>query len=288
MKVIVTGANGQLGSLLIQALGVLGHEVVGLTHEDISIEDMGAVAYLKGLEPFDALINTAAYHRVDDCGDCPTTAFKVNTLGVQHLAQACRHAGARFQHMSTDYVFGEDGLLSHHEGDATDPVNWYGLTKLAGEKAALAEWWNVQVIRAGALYGPSRCRAKGESFVTKMLRLVETGKDIRVVDDQTMSPTLTVPLAEKMVTLLEDDDGVVGIFHCACEGSCTWAEFAQAIFDESNLDVSVIRVSSDEYPTKERRPSNTALENARLVGLGIPPMMHWRDGLQAYLKLMRN
>jgi dTDP-4-dehydrorhamnose reductase len=281
VNILLIGANGQLGQDLARTGAALGHAVVGMTHADLEVTDAASIERAFDAVDADVVINTAAYHRVDEMEDQPSRAFEVNATGVRLLALACAKRDWRLAHVSTDYVF--SGVLGrpHIESDRTDPRNVYGISKRAGEsllECTLAAHW---VFRTSGLYGVAGASGKGGNFVQTMLRLGREGRPIRVVDDQVLTPTYTVDLA---TTILDVVTGApFGLYHATSAGQCSWYEFAAAIFELAGLSPQLARQSTEASGARARRPTYSVLQNARLNELGIDRLRHWRDALAAYL-----
>ena len=282
MKVVVIGANGQLGGNLVSAYLAAGETVIGLTHTDIEISEQASTrAALLALAP-DVIVNTAAMHHVERCEQVPATAFAVNALGAKNLALTANELGALLIHVSTDYVFDGRSSLPYTEADSPLPLNVYGNTKLAGEYFIRSLAARHQVVRTSGLYGKRPCRAKGGlNFVELMLKLGKERGKVRVVDDEFVSPTFTGDLAEQMVTLSQS--GCNGLFHATAEGSCSWFQFASEIFSLAGTQASVEVATPGEFPTKVARPKYSVLENQRLKHLALNRLQPWRDGLRRYL-----
>jgi dTDP-4-dehydrorhamnose reductase len=234
MKIVLIGANGQLGSDLVKALR--GFDVVGLTHADLEVCDGEAVRKMVGgLRP-DLVINTSAFHRVDECEDAPEKALAVNAVAVRELARICADAGCALVHMSTDYVFGGSPRQPeepYDEDDAPSPLNVYGVSKLAGEYFVRYLCPKHFLVRSTGLYGVVGSSGKGGNFVETMVRLAREGKPIRVVDDQVLTPTYTRELAAKIAELVQTD--AYGLYHVTNSGRCSWYEFAGRIFELMGL-----------------------------------------------------
>ena len=284
-KIAVIGANGQLGSDVVEAFS--GTDVLPLTHAEIELASLDSVAAcLRGIRPA-VVVNTAAMHHVENCERDAERAFAVNAVGARNLATVTRELDALLIHVSTDYVF--DGrrtagheLLPYTEDDLPLPLNVYGNSKLAGEYFVRSGNEKHIVLRTSALYGRKPCRAKGgKNFVDRMLELGRERGEVRVVASEMVSPTPTRDLAEQIVALT--DAGVYGLFHATAEGSCSWHEFACEIFAASNINVRCLPARPNEFPAKVPRPSYSVLENARLKQLGLNRFRHWREGLHAYL-----
>ncbi len=282
MRVAVVGANGQLGQDVTAAFRAEGAEVAGLNHQDIEISSLDSVkAALEGVRP-EVVVNTAAFHHVEKCEADPALAFAVNGLGARNLAQVTDVLGARLIHVSTDYVFDGTGNSPYTELDAASPLNVYGNTKLSGEAFVRATNPRHFVVRVSAIYGCNPCRAKGGlNFVELMLKLAKEREELRVVDDEFISPTPTVQIARQLA-LLNRSSGY-GLYHATSEASCSWYEFAAAIFEITGSKVRLERARPGEFPAKVPRPKYSVLENAALKRAGLNAFTHWRQGLEQYL-----
>ncbi len=282
MKVAVIGADGQLGSDLVPALA--RSEVVPLFWPAFDVVKADeAAAVLHGIKP-DVVINTAAFHRVDECEDRPDMAFAVNAVAVRGLARTCRDLGAVLVHFSTDFVFDGEKGTPYVETDRPGPLSVYAASKLAGEHFIRAIWERAFVIRTCGLFGKAGCLEKGRNFVETMLHFRASGREeIRVVCDQIVTPTPTAELASRVAALIETE--AYGLYHMTAEGSCSWFEFARAIFEMSGGDpAGVVPVEAASYGAKARRPAYSVLENARMKSLGLTPFSPWREGLASYLE----
>ncbi len=283
MKVAIVGSTGQLGTDLVKAFSSSQKfEIYSLVHKDVEICDhVGTREVLERINP-DVVINTAAYHRTDECEDNPEKAFVVNAMAVRNLAQTCDKLNCCFIHISTDYVFDGAKHEPYVEDDLPNPLNVYGVSKLAGEYFVKNICPKHYLIRVASLFGVAGASGKGGNFVETMIRLAKEGKPIRVVDDVVMSPTYTKELAEKIRNIVKD--GVpFGVYHITNEGQCSWYEFAKAIFELLGLEPDVTPVSIDEMGHKAKRPKYSVLENKNLKKTSIKSMDHWKDALRAYL-----
>ena len=280
MKIALIGADGQLGTELLRALA--GHEVVPLFYPafDVTRPDEMRAA-LSGLGP-GAIVNTSAFHRVDECEDRAESAFRVNALAVRDLALLARELDAVLVHFSTDYVFDGRKAAPYLEEDAPFPLSVYGSSKLAGEYFLRALWPKHVLVRTCGLYGPAGCREKGANFVEAVLRAAARGGPVRVVDDQWVTPTSAAELAARIGDLLARR--AAGLFHMTNEGRCTWHGFARAVFELAGMDVDLRPVDTAAYGARARRPAFSVLENGRAKALGIPDFSPWRDALRDYLK----
>jgi dTDP-4-dehydrorhamnose reductase len=282
MRIAVIGGNGQLGEDVAAAFAAEGDEVISLIHEDVEVSSKESVARsLDDIRP-EIVVNTAAFHHVEKCESEPAGAFAANAVGARNVAQASRSLGATLFHISTDYVF--DGLKQspYTEQDPAMPLNVYGNSKLAGEYFVRAENPRHFVVRVSGLYGSHPCRAKGNlNFVELMLKLSRERNELRVVNDEFVTPTPTVEVARQLVVLSRTTD--YGLYHATSEGGCSWYEFAKAIFQLSGTKVKLEPARPGEFPAKVARPKYSVLENAALKRSGRNVFEHWRKGLERYL-----
>jgi len=281
MKIGIIGANGQLGHDLVGAFSEKGDEVFELNHNRIEISDIDSVSsVLKQVTP-DIVINTAAMHNLEVCEKEPRKSFDVNGIGARNLALVSNEIDSLLIHFSTDYVF--DGLKKtpYIESDLPSPLNVYGNTKLSGEHFIRSIARKHLVLRVSGLYGHSPCRAKGLNFVDLMLKLARERDEIRVVNDEELSPTTTEEIARQVVSISEMSQ--YGLYHVATQGSCTWFEFAKAIFELTKSKVKLSIADPSEFPLKVPRPKYSVLENHNLENAGINKMGHWRQALQKYI-----
>jgi dTDP-4-dehydrorhamnose reductase len=277
---LLLGAGGQLGHDLARAFA--GPRLVAVTRAELDVTDRRAVEAVLARAAPAVVLNAAAWNLVDDAEVDPGPAFAVNAVAPHHLARLCADRGARLVHVSTDYVFGAAGLGPFPETAPPAPLGAYGASKVAGEHLVLAATGSHLVIRTSGLYGVSGSRGKGGNFVETMLRLAREGQPLRVVDDQILTPTYTMDLAEAIRRLL-DRDPPGGIYHLTNAGACSWFEFAQRIFALCELAPDLRPVSSAAYGRAARRPANSVLLNVRAAALGLPPLRPWHDALAAYL-----
>lgn len=283
MKVAVIGANGQLGVDVCHAFKDNNDEVVPLNHNDIEIADINAVARsLKNIQPA-IIVNTAAMHHVEKCENEPLVAFNVNGIGVRNLALLSREINSVLIHISTDYVFDGSKRVPYLETDNPLPLNIYGNTKLSGEYFVRSIADKHFILRTSGLYGKSPCRAKGGlNFVELMLKLARERNEIRVVNDETVSPTSTAELAKQIVRISRSN--TYGLYHATAEGSCSWYEFAREIFTLTNTKVNLNVANPSEFPVKVPRPKYSVLDNYALKKEGLNILKHWSDALADYLK----
>ncbi len=281
MKALIIGATGQLGQDLLQAFG---EDAVGLAHADIDVTDGIGVSRIVREHTPDWVINTAAYHRVDDCELNPTLSFAVNATGAWNVARAAAETGAGVAFYSTDYVFGGEGRPRHDphlESSLPAPLNVYGISKLAGERMVMNANPRHLVLRTAGLYGTATSR-KGWTFPELMVNKGRNDGWVKVVTDQALSPTYTRDLAETTRALIERDSR--GLFHLTNNGECSWFEFARATFDIAGIPVNMEPSVSEASGRRAKRPPYSALASERLEAEGVAPMRHWREALEHYLR----
>lgn len=270
------GAGGQLGSDLLKVFD----NVVPLGHQEIEVAEPSSCEVLLDLQP-DVVINTAAFHRTDECEENPDKSFEVNAIGALNIARIAESMDAVNIYISTDYVFSGDS--GHYfEEDPVRPINVYGASKLAGEVLTRAYSPRHYIIRVSSLFGVAGAGGKGGNFVETMIRNKEREGGLKVVDDITMSPTYTLDAAWAIGEILRKGLGF-GTYHVCNRGSCTWFEFAKAIFDILGESPPLQAVDSSYYPSKARRPGDSSLSNYKIRGAGIE-MRRWREALHAYLE----
>jgi len=282
VTVVVIGANGQLGSDVVNAFSESHDNVESMTHAEIEIGKLESVR--TGLEKCSpaVVVNTAAMHHLELCEQNPEQAYAVNATGVRNLALVTRDLEATLIHVSTDYVFDGKKNAPYTEEDAPLPLNVYGNSKLAGEYHVRTINPRHFVLRTSALYGKHPCRAKGgRNFVDLMLELARTRGRVRVVNDEFVSPTPTNDLARQIVRL--GRSSAYGLYHATSENSCSWYEFAEEIFSLAGVDVTLEAAAPGEFPTKAPRPQYSVLENRGLKSIGLNLFTSWKVGLQRYL-----
>jgi len=282
LTVTIIGADGQLGSDLVTAFCNHGDEVQAVAHRDLEITDPEAARRVLQESGPQVIVNTAAMHHVENCEREPEKAYAVNALGARNLALAARDLGAVLVHVSTDYVFDGSKKSPYLETDTPQPLNVYGNTKLAGEYFVRSLLSRHFVLRTSALYGKAPCRAKGGlNFVDLMLKLARERGEVRVVDDEYVSPTSTRDLAAQIVALSRVDE--YGLYHATAEGSCSWYEFAREIFAIADVKVKLMVAPPGAFPAKVPRPAYSVLENRALNTRGLNRFRPWAEGLAEYL-----
>ena len=281
MRIALIGADGQLGSDLNKILQEK-HEVFPLFFPDFDVTHPAAISQqLTELAP-DAVINTAAYNQVDEAETESLMSFKLNSLAVRDLSFVCRKLDAVLVHFSTDYVFGGEKNEPYIEGDTTCPLSTYGITKLSGEYFLSSILKKYFLIRTSGLYGEAGCWGKGTNFIDAMIEAEKKGNELRVVNDQWITPTSTWELALRVDELIQRDE--FGLFHMTNEGKCSWFQFTEAIFSLLGKKTLIIPINSKEYGAKAHRPAYSVPENKKSKSMGLQDFSHWKTALADYLK----
>lgn len=284
-KVVIIGANGQLGTDIVKVFSQEKKlKLYPLLHKDIEITDVLQVKKKLGLIKPDIVVNTAAYHKVDEVEDNPQKAFEVNSIAQKNLAELCEIKKWTLVFFSTDYVFGLDKARKkpYIEMDTPAPINVYGVSKLAGENFTRHLCKKHFVIRVSGLFGATGSSEKGGNFIETMARIGKEKGTVSVVNDQFLTPTYTKNIAENLLELIKTRN--YGLFHMTSEGYCSWWEFAYRIFKELNMKVECKKVESNFFKTRAARPSYSVLRNYNLNKLGLNKMNHWEKSLKLYLK----
>lgn len=278
-KVIVTGANGQLGRAINELYaGNPEYELINTDVGELDITNVDKVLeFVRGVRPY-AIINCAAYTAVEACENEEDLAFRINAIGPRNLSIASQETGAKLMHVSTDYVFDGNGHRPYLETDPVGPQGAYGRTKLAGENFVKEFCHKHYIVRTAWLYGD------GKNFVKTMLRLSETNDKVRVVKDQVGSPTSAAELAKAIAYLLPTDN--YGLFHGTCEGDCSWAQFTEEIFRLAGKSTAVEAITSEEYGAAVKRPAYSILENYMLKMTTDFMFSDWHDAIAEYLKTL--
>jgi dTDP-4-dehydrorhamnose reductase len=271
MRYLIAGAAGMLGHDL--QLSLAGREVTALSRAQLDVTDLDAVR--AAVEGHDAIVNAAAYTKVDDAEEHEDLAYAVNATGAANLARAAAESGARFVQVSTDYVFDGSATTPYPEDTPRNPISAYGRTKAAGEELALAAHpEGTYIVRGAWLYG-----AGGPNFAKTMLRLAQSHETVAVVTDQHGQPTWTADLADQIVRLL-DSDAPAGIYHGTNAGEGSWFDFTRAIFQEMGLNPDrVTQTDSSQFVRPAPRPAYSVLGHANWGASGLSPMRDWREAL---------
>lgn len=278
MKVLVTGAKGQLGSDLMNELKKRGLTGIGVDVEEMDITDADACMRVITGSGADAVIHCAAYTAVDPAEDHVELCRRINGEGTRNVALACKAAGVKMMYISTDYVFDGQGTRPWEPDDERHPLNVYGQTKYEGELAVEELLEHYFTVRIAWVFG-----AAGKNFIKTMLRLGKERGAVSVVNDQVGSPTYTYDLARLLVDMIQTER--YGRYHATNEGLCSWYEFALEIFRQAGMDeVKVTPVTSDQFPAKAVRPANSRMSKEKLRENGFEPLPPWEDALGRYLR----
>ena len=276
MKIVITGARGQLGLELTKQLEIeKKYKIISTDRNELNIIDINSVnEFLLNNRP-DIVINCAAHTAVDLCETDIENAYKINALGPRNLAIACEKIGAKLVQVSTDYVFDGNGIRPYREDDITCPNSIYGTSKLMGENFVREFCSKYFIVRTAWLYGD------GNNFVRTMLKLADENKELNVVNDQFGSPTSTVDLAKAIIALMNTEH--YGVYHGTCEGKCSWYDFAKKIFKLKNIDIKVNPVTSEEFKRPAPRPAYSVLDNFMFKLVGLNSFRNWEESLEEYL-----
>lgn len=284
MKLLISGAGGQLGREWMDCLDNSHHEGIGFGSREMDITNEGQVQQkIEEIKP-DAVINCAAYTAVDDAEDNREEAFKINKTGAENLAGICKKAGIKLVHYSTDYVFeGSDAdriklPLGYPESHPANPQNVYGASKLAGEQAIEKSGADWLIIRVSWL-----CGQFGSNFIKTMLRLSGQREELRVVNDQTGSPTYCTDLVKKTIALVEMNQK--GYFHISSKGQISWFDLTRELLRQAGREnsTSLVPVSSAEFSARAKRPAFSLLDCSKIENLGLQSI-GWKDGLEILLR----
>ena len=271
MRILLTGANGQVGWELRRTLAPLG-ELEALGRAELDLRDAGRMREAVRASNADVIVNAAAYTAVDKAESERDAAFAVNATAPGVLAEEAKRSGALLVHYSTDYVFDGAKPAPYVEEDEPNPINAYGASKLAGERAIAASSCRYLILRTSWVYGP-----RGANFYLTMLRLARERPELRVVDDQVGAPTSSLAIARATAQLLRP--GAHGLYHLSAAGQTSWCGFARAILGRAGLATPVVAIRTEDYPAPAKRPRNSRLDCSRLrtdFGVALAP---WEEGL---------
>lgn len=280
MRIIVTGADGQLGRELVQLPGLAEKniQILGFGRGGLDVTSLQSCREAVKRYQADAVIHCAAYTAVDKAEAEPDLAYRINAEGTRNIALAAREFGAKLICVSTDYVFEGTASRPYKESDETNPRTVYGRTKLAGEQEALKAGGKVYIVRTSWVYG-----RYGRNFVQAISELAKTRDEIQVVMDQIGSPTYTLDLAEFLIQLARTEE--YGIYHASGSGVCSWYQFAQAIVEEIGAkNVKLLPCTTAEFPRPAPRPAYSVLQHGEIQRNGLKDLRHWRAALAAYMR----
>ncbi|MET3939717.1 dTDP-4-dehydrorhamnose reductase [Paenibacillus sp. PvP094] len=285
MKVLVTGANGQLGRDVVLLLEKEGHSVLACARDQMDITNQAQCNDVISSYLPEAVIHCAAYTAVDAAETDIDGAYKVNAVGTRNVAVAAERAGAKLIYISTDYVFDGNSLNPYQEYDNTNPQSVYGKSKRAGEllvQSLSSKWF---IVRTSWVYG-----LYGNNFVKTMLKLGQEKPKLQVVHDQKGSPTYTVDLARFLVKLMATE--MYGVYHASNCGTCTWYEFTEAIFAEArnvggfSIQAQLEPCTTEQFPRPAPRPCNSEMDHLSIRTNGLTDIRPWREGLREFISLL--
>ncbi|MFC5649815.1 dTDP-4-dehydrorhamnose reductase [Paenibacillus solisilvae] len=276
MKVLVTGANGQLGAEFVN-LTASGFDIQGFGRDALDITNLEQCREVLSVYKPDIVIHCAAYTAVDKAESEPDEVFRVNAAGTRNIAVAAREVGAKLCYVSTDYVFDGKGAIPYNEMDQTNPQTVYGKSKLAGEQAVSTLHDRYYIVRTSWVYGKY-----GNNFVKTMLKMAGERDQLKVVHDQIGSPTYTLDLALFLLELVQTD--YYGVYHASNSGVCSWFDFAQAIFEESGVSIQLDPCTTADFPRPAPRPAFSVMDHSAIRINGLKDLRPWREALIHYLK----
>ena len=280
MRVLVTGAKGQLGSDFLCELSNRNIDAIGIDIDDLDITDAKAtkevIEKINADKKLDAIIHCAAYTAVDAAQDNEALVTKINAYGTKNIAEVAKALDLSMMYISTDYVFDGEGERPWEPDDQRAPLNIYGMAKYKGELYVEELLEKYFIVRISWVFG-----LHGNNFIKTMLRLGKERGAVSVVNDQIGSPTYTPDLSRLLADMILTDK--YGRYHATNEGLCSWYEFACEIFKQAKLDVKVTSVSSDAFPVKAKRPHNSRMDKSKLTENGFELLPKWQDALSRYL-----
>jgi dTDP-4-dehydrorhamnose reductase len=276
MKVMVTGAKGQLGTDLVNLLVDRGYEVYGYGREELDITNFDQVKQVISKISPDVVIHAAAYTKVDLAESEPDQAYLINAYGTRNVAVASQAIGAKLVYVSTDYVFDGTANTPYNEFATTNPLGVYGNSKLAGEQFVRDLHSKFFIVRTSWVYGKH-----GNNFVKTMLKLAHKRDELMVVNDQIGCPTYTVDLASCIIELIQTEK--YGIYHVSNSGNCSWYEFAKAIFEEAGIEVKVNPCTTKDFPRPAPRPAYSVFDHMSLRLNSFSDIRHWREALGEFI-----
>ncbi|OVE35723.1 dTDP-4-dehydrorhamnose reductase [Priestia aryabhattai] len=275
-KVLITGANGQLGKELVELFTEKGFEVYGFGRDKMDITNQAQVQKMISILKPNIVLHSAAHTQVDLAESEPDQAFLINAYGTRNVAVAAEAVGAKLVYVSTDYVFDGTNDEPYNEFSPTSPLGVYGKSKLAGEQFVRDLHSKFFIVRTSWVYGKH-----GANFVKTMLKLGKERKELSVVADQRGCPTYTLDLANAILELVNSEK--YGVYHISNSGSCSWYEFAKAIFEEADIEVKVHPCGTEDFPRVAPRPSFSTFRHMSLELNGFTLPRSWRDALIYFL-----
>ena len=279
MKVLVTGVKGQLGYDVVKDLEKRGHQPIGVDRDEMDLMDNEAIrTFIMNLKP-EAIIHCAAYTAVDKAEEEVETCYQINAESVKVISECAKELDVKLVYISTDYVFDGTKEGEYVETDLPNPINVYGASKLKGEQYVQTLLEKYYIVRISWVFG-----VNGNNFIKTMRRLGSERDELNIINDQVGSPTYTADLAPLLVDMMETNK--YGIYHATNEGFCSWYEFANEIFKQSQIEVKTNPITTDQYPTAAKRPMNSKVSKDKLVANGFNTLPTWQEALENYIKLI--
>ena len=276
MKILVTGVKGQLGYDVVKALESRGYQPVGVDREEMDLMNNNMIQnFIMNLKP-EAIIHCAAYTAVDQAEEEVEICYQINAEAVKVIAECAKTLDIPMIYISTDYVFDGTKASEYVETDIPNPINVYGASKLKGEQYVQQLLEKFYIVRISWVFG-----INGNNFIKTMQRLGNEQDQLNIIHDQVGSPTYTAHLAPLLVDMIETDQ--YGIYHATNEEYCSWYEFADEIFKQSQLDVTLHPITTDQYKTKAKRPLNSQMSKQKLSDYGFHRLPTWQEALKNYL-----
>lgn len=276
MKILVTGVKGQLGYDVVKALESRGYQPVGVDREEMDLMNNNMIQnFIMNLKP-EAIIHCAAYTAVDQAEEEVEICYQINAEAVKVIAECAKTLDIPMIYISTDYVFDGTKASEYVETDIPNPINVYGASKLKGEQYVQQLLEKFYIVRISWVFG-----INGNNFIKTMQRLGNEHDELNIIHDQVGSPTYTADLASLLVDMIETNR--YGIYHATNEGYCSWYEFAAEIFKQSQLDVTLHPITTDQYKTKAKRPLNSKMSKQKLSDYGFHRLPTWQEALKNYL-----
>lgn len=276
MKILVTGVKGQLGYDVVKALESRGYQPVGVDREEMDLMNNNMIQnFIMNLKP-EAIIHCAAYTAVDQAEEEVEICYQINAEAVKVIAECAKTLDIPMIYISTDYVFDGTKASEYVETDIPNPINVYGASKLKGEQYVQQLLEKFYIVRISWVFG-----INGNNFIKTMQRLGNEHDELNIIHDQVGSPTYTAHLAPLLVDMIETDQ--YGIYHATNEGYCSWYEFAAEIFKQSQLDVTLHPITTDQYKTKAKRPLNSKMSKQKLSDYGFHRLPTWQEALKNYI-----
>ena len=277
MKILITGSNGQLGSELINFAKANNISAVGIDIDDCDITNLEAVKTVFGEIKPDCVIHCAAYTAVDKAESNKELCLAINKTGTENIAKVCKDIEAKLIYISTDYVFQGEGIAQYKPDDETDPINFYGESKLLGELAVKEYLTDYFIVRISWVFGLG-----GGNFVKTMLSLADSKSELNVVGDQIGSPTYCGDLAPLLFDMSKSNK--YGIYHATNEGFCSWALFADFAIKTAGKECYINPINTEEYPTPAVRPKNSKMSKEKLTENGFSKLPTWKSAVERYIK----